>query len=166
MLSCLALIRRFLHSRSAPRSLSLRAVCVVLGTSSLLVVVRSSLRFLLSCPARLGLPFLPTEVLYRLVRLKRARCLRSSTSLALCSGDVNDDSALVVLSDHNDSAGGTSSWHVRVALCDLVSNVRYRLFSKLLFLFVIGVRPVLPSLPVFFVRSSVSFSGFYSSSLF
>lgn len=47
--------------------------------------------------------------------------LRSSASLVLRSGDVDNDGALVVLSDCSDSAGVASSWHLYVAACVLVS---------------------------------------------
>lgn len=49
--------------------------------------------------------------------------------------------------------------------CGLVSNVWVSLLSNLLFLVVVGVRLVLPSLPVYFFIS-VSFSRFRSSFLF
>lgn len=44
-------------------------------------------------------------------RIKGARCLRS-TSPALCLGDVNDDGALIIISNRNESAGEASLRHV------------------------------------------------------
>lgn len=68
--SCLYLTERPLLSQSVSRSLLLQVSCIVLGRNSLLMVVKSGLRFRLLRPALITLPLLPIVDLLWLVSLK------------------------------------------------------------------------------------------------
>lgn len=81
---------------------------LVVGRTSLMVVVRSNLRFLSPLAARLSLPLL-LRVGFVLVSVpKEKRLVRESAFSVLHQGDVDDNGALVMLFNRNNSTSETS----------------------------------------------------------